>query len=92
MADWPEFPRMLRHGQQVAYACIGVLGGYSLGLYGWSGPAITPLLLSLIAALLSWVGPQIVHELAEINDQLAGRSPEFHMLLGRAQGPGSAEV
>lgn len=69
-------------GQLIGFACSGWLAGYALLAHGWSEEVIVPLLLALIAALISWLGPQIVNELTELNDQLAGRSPEFHDRLG----------
>ena len=59
------------------------LGGLALYFYGLSPEAIVPLLLSILVFPVCWWVPQIIHELVEINDQLAGRSPELHEHLKR---------
>jgi hypothetical protein len=68
----------LTTGQMLGYGSAGVLAGASIYAYGIADDAIVPLLLCLIAILLSWIGPQIIHELMELNDQLAGRPLECH--------------
>jgi hypothetical protein len=72
--------------QCIGFIGAGYLAGYALFTYGWSGPVIVPLSLSLIAALISWIGPAGLNELMELNDQLAGRSPEFHKRLKEGSG------
>ncbi|MEX0590235.1 MAG: hypothetical protein WD207_04025 [Xanthobacteraceae bacterium] len=62
----------LMRGQAVGCFASGVFIVASLNVFGVSGNAIVPLSLSAIIMLICWLGPQIVHELMEINDQLAG--------------------
>ncbi len=73
--------QQLQVGQLLRYAAAGALAStvffeHALGVG-------TLMLLGLAALLMAvgWIGPQIIHELAEINDQLAGRSKEFHAFL-----------
>ena len=81
--DYSTF-EMLLTVQWLGIISASVLAGLSLREYGFGG-AIMPLSLCLTVALISWLVPQIVHELQEINDQLAGRSPEFHAHLKHQQ-------
>ena len=65
----------LLFGQIVCFTIAGLFAVLSLrdGFYS----AVPSLIACTILAVIGWIGPQIVHELAEINDQLAGRSKEF---------------
>ena len=69
---------------------IGQLGGMFFGgaFIGWAvtnleqaDAAIAVALGALVIAVSYWAA-NILHELVEINDQLAGRSPEFGKLVG----------
>ena len=78
-----RFFESLIQAQWIGCLGAGALGGLSLYVYGFVGQVIVPLMLSLITILISWLGPQILHELMEINDQLAGRSRELHERLAQ---------
>ena len=78
----PHFRRLLI-GQWLCYLAAGLLGGAAFREYGFDGSVLAPLALAAVVAAIGWLGPQIVHELAEINDQLAGRSTELHSFLSR---------
>ena len=77
--------------QITSYLVGGFLIGWAVFTPDWVesliGPsAITPIALGAIIMVLATYLPQVVHELAEINDQLAGRSREFHELLKGERG------
>ncbi len=59
----------------------GAFIGWSVGNLEQADAAIAVGLGALVTAVSYWVA-NILHELVEINDQLAGRSPEFGKLIG----------
>jgi hypothetical protein len=85
--------KQLQVGQFLCYAAAGALTGTPFSAHGPGEASLIVLGLSALLAAVGWIGPQIVHELFEINDQLAGRSKEFHAYLrdlasGRAPSDG----
>lgn len=77
--------------QLISYVVGGFLVGWAAFTPAWMGrlidpSAIAPIALGAIILVLATYLPQVVHELAEINDQLAGRSKEFHELLKGERG------
>lgn len=71
----------LFYGQIACFVAAGLLFGIVVREHGFAASSVPGLGLSLILAVVGWIGPQIVHELAEINDQLAGRSKDLHKFL-----------
>ncbi len=67
--------------QWVGYFFTGFFIGWSLIYLEPADAAIAVGLGALVMAVSYWVA-NILHELVEINDQLAGRSPEFGKLMG----------
>ncbi len=59
----------------------GVFIGWSVVNLEQADAAIAVALGALVIAVSYWAA-NILHELVEINDQLAGRSPEFGKLIG----------
>lgn len=72
-------------GQQLGYAAGGIFIAWSFASYGLTTNVLIPLMFSCLFILITWIGVQVIHELMEINDQLAGRSPEFHRQLRAGQ-------
>jgi len=70
-------------GQFLCFFIAGLFVVTAIGEHGLSASVVPSLALSAILAAVAWIGTQIVHELAEINDQLAGRgrSNELHNFL-----------
>lgn len=75
-----RFERLVA-GQIILLIIAGALAGVSFSEHGFSAAAVSDLALCTLLAVIGWLGPQIVHELAEVNDQLAGRSKELHRFL-----------
>jgi len=71
----------LRAGQILCWLIAGALAAVTYSEHGFVASAVPSFALIAILAALGWLGPQIIHELAEINDQLAGRSKELHAFL-----------
>lgn len=87
--------RQITRFQFVIYLLTGgVLGVIVLPetwIASWIGdtsrvPAV-PLLLSFATVVLTYFGGIVAHELYEVNDQLAGRSPELYEGLKAAVKP-----
>ena len=83
--------RLLYISQVIFVAAAFVLVSAALfGSAGWeyiNSENAGALGIGLLLAAVAIYGPQVVHELAELNDQLAGRSTEFRSLLNEARGP-----
>lgn len=60
-----------------SWGVAGLLGGWAFRQYGLGGEAILPLVGCAILGLIGQFGTMIANELMEVNDQLAGRSPEL---------------
>ncbi len=65
-------------GQIICYLITVMLAVTAIKEHGLSASVVPSLGVLAILAAIGWIGPQVVHELAEINDQLAGRSKELH--------------
>ena len=50
------------------------------------------MLVAVIAVAATFFGSNITHELREVNDQLAGRSPEFHEFLSEQAGTDTTNI
>lgn len=74
--------RQLTRWQTAIYFCAVVIGGLSLNYTGFKESLGTLAILLVVVAVNQYI-PMLVNELYEINDQLAGRSPEFHEILKR---------
>ena len=77
--------------QYATYFVLAVLTGFSLwGHDGWLSALISkehvPLVIGFVVSvvIVQFLG-NIWHELVEINDQLAGRSPELHKIFRTGQ-------
>ena len=77
----------LYSGQVICFFLAGALAAWTLIGHGISVSAVPSLAVCAILGAVGWLGPQIVHELSEINDQLAGRSKELHQLLSTLKSP-----
>ncbi len=69
--------RQLMAAQTAVWFVVGVLGISTLLAFGFTGAAIMPLVGCAILGAVGYFGSVIAHELGEVNDQLAGRSPEL---------------
>lgn len=67
----------LMAAQTAAWFLVGLLGISTLFAVGFTGEAIMPLVGCAILGAVGYFGSVIAHELGEVNDQLAGRSPEL---------------
>ena len=76
--------RQLLAWQTSLMLLAGVLLAMALfGPWGWGTQNLILLgIIGLIVAV-AYFGSIVCHELSEINDQLAGRSPEFKQWLGK---------
>ena len=57
------------------------LGAMIIMEHGFTADSVPSLLLCGILVVVGFLGSHIAHEIAEINDQLAGRSKELHAFL-----------
>ena len=73
-------------GQFACFLIAVLLAVITIKEYGFAASGVASLGLAAILAAIGWLGPQIVHELAEINDQLSGRSKELHAFLRGLKG------
>ncbi len=76
--------RQLTRWQTAIYFCAAMIGGLSINYMGFKESLGTLSILLMVAAANQYL-PMLINELYEINDQLAGRSPEFQEILKRGQ-------
>ena len=72
-----QFYHHLMTAQTTAWFAVGLLGVSTLFAFGFTGEAIIPIIGCAILGAVGYFGSVIAHELGEVNDQLAGRSPEL---------------
>ncbi len=72
--------RQMEASRYIISALLGVIFGSWLGDYIKIDIAIL-LTLALTVGCIAWYLPILIHEAAETNDQLAGRSPELHEFI-----------
>ena len=76
--------RQLTKWQTSFYMFAGILSGLALSSYFKTSNLILFGIIALIVAA-TYYGTILCHELYEINDQLAGRSPELKEWLGKRE-------